>query len=120
MLKRDHISSYEGLTAGGKWGYFPFGVSCRTHLSYQRPAVLENVDGGQHGKGAVGILRQTAIAHLGEAPQALEDQEGMLDLRRFVSLSASDRGALQWARLLVKSSAFGASFLRRSRCALPR
>ena len=42
--------------------------------------MLENVDGCQHGKGPVGVLRQTPIAHLGKSPQALEDQEGMLDL----------------------------------------
>ena len=34
----------------------------------------------QHGKGTVGVLRQTPIANLGEAPKALEREERMLDL----------------------------------------
>ena len=41
----------------------------------------ENVDRGQHGKSPVGVLGQAAIAYFGKAPQALEDQKGMLDLR---------------------------------------
>lgn len=80
MPKRAHISMREGPASGGRRGEFPFLRSCWTHLSGQRSAVLEKVDRRQQGEGAVGILRQAAIAHLGEAPQALEDQEGMLDL----------------------------------------
>lgn len=73
------------------WGIFPLFRSCQTHLSCQRSAVLETVDRCQHGEGAVGILHQAAIAHLGKAPQALEGQEGMLDLGADTRLAAVRR-----------------------------
>lgn len=88
MLKRGHIALQEDPVGGGNWGYSPGFRSCWTHLSRQRPAMLESVDCCQHREGAVGILGQTAIAHLGKAPQALEDQEGMFDLRADARLTA--------------------------------
>lgn len=124
MPNSDHISSQEVLAAGGSQGAFPFVDSCRTHLSRQRSAVLEDVDRSEHGKGAVGILRQTAIAHLGEAPQAFEDQEGILDLRPDAGLAAVrflvGIGQRDIAVGPVKFLARGASSFKRSRCALPR
>src|SRR5256714_13076614 len=54
--------------------------SCRTHLSRKWPTPFAQIDQREHGIGAVGILRQAAIACLGEAPDALEGQERMFDL----------------------------------------
>ena len=51
-----------------------------THLSREGPPPLAHIDQRQHSEGAVGVLDQAAIAGLGEAPQALEGQERMLDL----------------------------------------
>src|SRR4051812_3718732 len=50
------------------------------HLSYECSTPFAHVDQREHGVGTVGVLRQTAIARLGEAPNALERQEWMLDL----------------------------------------
>ena len=70
-----------------------------THLSREGPPPLAHIDQRQHGEGAVGVLGQAATAGLGEAPQALEGQERMLDLvertedfLRLVCLSASLSG----------------------------
>ena len=54
--------------------------SHRRHLSHECSTPFAHVDQREHGVGTVGVLRQTAIAHLGEAPNALERQEWMLDL----------------------------------------
>ncbi len=59
---------------------FPASCSCWTHLSRQRSSPLDEVEHRQHGEGPIGILCQTAIAHLGKAPQALQGQERVLDL----------------------------------------
>ena len=50
------------------------------HRSREGPIPFAHIDQRQHGVGAVGVLRQTAIACFGKAPQALEGQERMLDL----------------------------------------
>jgi hypothetical protein len=55
--------------------------SRRAHLSRERPAPLAHIDQGEHGVGAVGILGQPTITHLGKAPQTLEREERMLDDR---------------------------------------
>src|SRR4029077_109462 len=62
--------------------------SCRTQLCRERPTPFAQVDQREHGEGTVGVLRQTAIARLGEAPQALEGQKRMLDLGAHRRLSA--------------------------------
>src|SRR5215203_2629524 len=62
--------------------------SHRRHLSYEWSTPFAHVDQREHGVGTVGVLRQTAIAHLGEAPNALERQEWMLDLRAHRRLPA--------------------------------
>src|SRR5512132_3652043 len=54
--------------------------SRRTHLSHEWPPPFAHIDQREHGVGAIGVLRQTAIACLGEAPDALEGQERMLGL----------------------------------------
>ncbi len=71
-----------------KAGNSPVFRSCRAHLSRQRSSPFDDIQHRQHGKGPVGILRQTAIAYPGEAPQPLEGQERMLDLGADAGLAA--------------------------------
>ena len=54
--------------------------SHRRHLSYESSTPFAHVDQREHGVDTIGVLRQTAIAYLGEAPNTLERQEWMLDL----------------------------------------
>ena len=54
--------------------------SRKAHLSRQRASPFAGLEHGQHGKGSIRILRQSAIADLGKAPQTLEGQERKLDL----------------------------------------
>src|SRR5437868_14530064 len=58
------------------------------HLSHECSTPFAHVDQREHGVGTVGVLRQTAIAHLGEAPNALKRQEWMLDLGAYGRLPA--------------------------------
>ena len=60
----------------------------RKLLSREWPTPFAHIDQRQHGVGAVGVLRQAAIARLGEAPDALEGEERMLDLGAHRGLSA--------------------------------
>lgn len=62
--------------------------SCRTHLCCEGPPPFAQIDHRQHGEGTVGVHRQAAIAGLGEAPQALEGQERVLDLGAHRGLAA--------------------------------
>ena len=77
--------------------------SCRTHLSREWPTPFAHIEQRQHGEGTVGVLGQAAIACLGEAPEALEGQERMLDLGAHRGLSAI---ALLIRRLPAISSVF--------------
>src|SRR4051812_37967632 len=58
------------------------------HLSYECSTPFAHVDQREHGVDTVGVLRQTAIAYLGEAPNTLERQEWMLDLGAYGRLPA--------------------------------
>src|ERR1700693_3824962 len=73
--------------------------SCKRHLSYEWPSPFAHIDQRQHGVGAVGVLRQATIADLGEAPDALERQERMLDL--------GAHGGLSTIGLLVRIGEWG-------------
>ena len=85
--------SYFGRPVGRKVGYSLALRSCRAHLSRQRPSPFDEVGQRQHDEGTIDILAPAAIAHLGKAPQALEDQERVLDLRadaRLAAISVTD------------------------------
>ena len=59
------------------------------HLPRDRFAPSMEIDHRQHRKRPIGVLHQTPIAHLGEAPMALERQKRMFDLgahRRLASV----------------------------------
>ena len=62
--------------------------SHRRHLSYESSTPFAHVDQREHGVDTIGVLRQTAIAYLGEAPNTLERQEWMLDLGAYGRLAA--------------------------------
>src|SRR4030066_1586860 len=68
-------------------GDFPASGSCRTHLSRQRSSPFADVEHRQHGESPVGILCQAAIANLGKAPQALQNQKRVLDLGAHTGLA---------------------------------
>ena len=77
------------LNLVAKQGFIPTLSSHRTDLWRQRSIPFVQIDQRQHGEGPVGILGQAAIAHLGEAPDALEHQKRMLDFgthRRFAGI----------------------------------
>src|SRR5689334_2614452 len=59
-------------------GISPAFCSRKTHLSRQCSAPLADIDQREHRVSAIGVLGQPAVAHLGEAPQALERQKRML------------------------------------------
>ena len=59
------FSSDRQLFLSQKAGHFSASGSCRTHLSRQRSSPFADVQHRQHGEGAVGVLRQAAIANLG-------------------------------------------------------
>ena len=80
-MKRIEFSSDYGLHSARNRGIPPPFRSRRAHLFCQRSSPFDEIDHRQHGEGAIGVLRQTAIAHLGKVPQPLERQERMLDLR---------------------------------------
>ena len=61
-------------------GISPAIFSRRTHLSCERHSPFNQIDHRQHGERTIGILGQTAIARLGETPDALQGVEPMLDL----------------------------------------
>jgi hypothetical protein len=64
----------------------------RAYLCHQSPAREIDVGQRQRDKGAIGVLCQTAIAHLREAPKALDDGKHVLnpstDLRLVAILAA--------------------------------
>lgn len=68
-------------------GDFPASSSCRARLSRQGSSPFIDAEHRQHGKGPVGILRQATIASLGKAPQALQNQKRVLDLRAHTGLA---------------------------------
>jgi hypothetical protein len=68
-------------------GYSASFCSCRTRFSRQKSSPFVAVDPRQHGKGAVGILRQATIPNLDKTPQALRGKEGMLNLRSDAGLA---------------------------------
>ena len=72
-------------------GFYPAFSSRGAHLSRKRSAPFAQIDHRQHGEGAIGILGQAAVAHLGEAPQTLEDQKRMLDLGTYRRLPTVGR-----------------------------
>lgn len=92
IVKRIEFSSDRGSIRTRKLGYCPAFRSCRTYFLRQRPSPFADIEHGQHGEGAVGVLGQTAVANLGKAPKALQDQEGMLDLGAHAGL-AEDNGS---------------------------
>ena len=51
----------------------------RTHLCHQPLSAEIDVGQRQRGEGSRGVLDQPAVAHLGKAPQPLDDAEDMLD-----------------------------------------
>lgn len=69
-------------------GVSPTFRSCRTHLWRQRSSPFDEIGQRQHGEGAIGVLGQAAIANLGKASQALDDQERVFDLRADARLAA--------------------------------
>ena len=80
-------------------GNFPASCSCWTHLSREWPSPFVYVEHRQHGEGAIGVLRQAAIANLSKAPKSFQGEKGMLDLGSNARL-ASVRGFVgigQWA-----------------------
>ena len=62
-----------------KAGYCLVFLSRWTHLSYEWPSPFAQIDQGEHRECAIGVLGQATVANLGEAPDALERQERMLD-----------------------------------------
>ena len=50
------------------------------YLSHEGYSPFSQIDQSKHRKGSIGVLSQTAIARLGETPEMLERQEGMLNL----------------------------------------
>ena len=60
--------------------HFPAIFSRRAYLSCERHSPFDEIDHRQPGKRAVGILRQTAIARLGETANALRGVEPMFNL----------------------------------------
>ena len=95
----------------------PASSSCQTHLSCQRSSPFVDLEHGQHGEGAVGILCQAAIANLGKAPETFEGKEGVLDLGAHTGL-APIRGLVCLGQRAVPVGAFiGEVFC--FRCNLP-
>ena len=51
-----------------------------TYLSYEGYSPFSQIDQSKHCEGSIGVLSQTAVAHLGESLEMLERQERMLNL----------------------------------------
>ena len=58
-----------------------------TQLSCEWPSPFAQIDQGQHRERTIGVLGQATIANLGKAPDALEGQERVLDLRTDTGLA---------------------------------
>ena len=85
---RIEFSSDKWPVLGLDAGNFPAFCSCRTHLSRERSSPFVDVEHGQHGEGSIDILRQAAIANLGEAPETLQGQKWVFDLGTYTRLSS--------------------------------
>ncbi|CAM2157632.1 hypothetical protein PT2222_420044 [Paraburkholderia tropica] len=85
---RLHFLPTKALRTGLRPAFRPL----RADLCHQSLAREIDVGQGQRNEGAIGVLRQTAIAHLREAPQALDDSKHVLnpstDLRLVAILAA--------------------------------
>ena len=101
-MNKIDFSSDKRLFLSVETGNVPVSCLCRTHLSCERPSPFVDVEHRQHGKGAVGILGQAAIAHLGKAPETFEGEEWMLDLGAHTGLASIRRfvGLGQWPVLV--------------------
>src|SRR5664280_3181109 len=84
---RLHFSLDKQPFCGQNTGHSPEFCSYWTHPSCQRSSPLEDVEHRQQGECPVGILGQAAIAHLGKAPETLEDQEGVFNLSTHTGLA---------------------------------
>ena len=95
-------------------------VSLDTRIPLQSQQTMPNsIEIGQRTgyEQSIGILHETAIAHLGETEDALDDQERISTLARtfdlvvFFDFSAAESGLFRVALWWVKSSALGACAL---------
>ncbi len=85
---RLHFLPTRALRTGLRPAFRPL----RAYLCHQSPAREIDVGQRERDEGAIGVLRQTAIAHLREAPQALDNSKHVLnpsaDLRLVAILAA--------------------------------
>src|SRR5918993_2633159 len=85
--KMNLVSSSDTFSASNLSASAPLRLRYR-HRSCDWPSPFADVDQCQHGIGAVSVLCQAAVAHLHEAPNALEGQERVFDLRSYGRFSA--------------------------------
>src|SRR3990172_8316518 len=76
------------VIVGEKSGLIPAFRSRWAQLSCEGHSPFAQIDQSQHRESAIGVLGQATIAYFGEAPDALECQERMLNLGAHTGLPA--------------------------------
>lgn len=82
------------------------------HLFRQRSSSFADVEHRQHDKNPIDILCQAAVANLGKAPQALQNQKRVLDAGAHAGLAP----VLFFVRLSQKTVLVGAFVGKNSGC----